>query len=102
MTSAPASSQPAERVADIVLAVPGVAGLSGGTFGDLATYLPGKRLMGVRQRQGRTEIGIVLEWGADAGQTLQQVRAAVEAAVDGPVDILVADVAEPGAQEPLP
>ena len=35
-----------ETVAAAVLAVPGVAGLHGGAFGDVATYLPGARIAG--------------------------------------------------------
>lgn len=95
MSSEPAGGQPAERVAEIVLAVPGVAGLSSGAFGDLATYLPGQRLAGVRQRQGRIEIGIVLQWGASAAPVVRTVRQAVLDEIGGPVDITISDVAAP-------
>lgn len=91
----PAPLDPVERVADIALAIPGVAGLSSGPFGDLKTYLPGRRLDGIRQRQGHTEIGIVLEWGASATSTARLLRARVEGAVGGVVDITVADVTLP-------
>ena len=38
----------AEAVAAAVLAHPGVARLSGGPFGTIASYLPGRRVIGVR------------------------------------------------------
>ncbi|MFD4183444.1 hypothetical protein ACFWPB_20405, partial [Rhodococcus sp. NPDC058514] len=40
-------TEPADLIADAVLAVPGVAGLHGGMFGEVATYLPGRRVLGV-------------------------------------------------------
>ncbi|NED70757.1 hypothetical protein G3I15_58540, partial [Streptomyces sp. SID10244] len=41
------ASTGAREVADAVTAVPGVTGLYGGVFGEIATYLPGGRVSGV-------------------------------------------------------
>lgn len=91
------ASQPAieQIIADAVLAVPGVGGLSGGAFDSLATYLPTGRLLGVRRFRGRTEIAIVLQWGASADITAARVRARVRVLVEDPVDIEIADITVP-------
>jgi hypothetical protein len=88
---------PADEVARIVASVPGVAGLSAGAFGDVKTYLPGRRVVGVRQGRGLTEVSIVLAWGASAPNTVRLIRSRVSAAVGGQVDVMVADVAGPDA-----
>ena len=44
----PAPREPAERLAAAVLAVPGVAALHPGMFGEVGTYLPGRRVAGIR------------------------------------------------------
>lgn len=88
-------TEPIERVADLVAGIPGVAGLSAGEFAAIATYLPSGRLHGVRQLQGRTEVGVVLEWGASAVSVIRLIRARVEAVTGGPVDVTLVDVALP-------
>lgn len=47
-----------ERVAVVTLSVAGVTGLSAGTFGEVATYLPGKRIPGIRIRDGRVDVHV--------------------------------------------
>lgn len=80
-----------------VLAVPGVADMHAGSFGEVATYLPGRRVVGVRMRTDVTEVDVVVDWGADvlATATADAVRAAVQA-VNGPtVTVVIQDVAAP-------
>lgn len=75
-----------------VLAVPGVARLTSGPFGDLQTYLPGRSVAGVRERSGRLEIAIVLRWGASAQVVAGLIRARLAALTDAEVDVMVADI----------
>jgi uncharacterized membrane protein YjjP (DUF1212 family) len=87
----------AEPVAAAVLACPAVARLSGGPFGTVGTYLPGRRVTGVQI----TTTGITVRLVARpvALRTLEsQVRAAVTAVVPGlPIHIGLDDLdVEPG------
>lgn len=86
----------AERVADRVLAAPGVSELHGGMFGEVATYLPGRRLMGVRVDSEHVDVHVVMEWGHDVRELATGVRSAVaEVAPDHQVSVTVEDVAAP-------
>ncbi len=77
-------------MAAAVLTVPGVIGLHGGMFGETATYLPGRRVPGVRLTEDVTDIHLSVVYPVFA--TAQQVRTAVAALVTGPVNITVEDV----------
>ncbi len=87
-------------VAEAVAACPDVAGLSGGVFGEAATYLPGDRVVGVREDTDGIEIRIVARWGRPLPQIAEQVRKAVRAYAGGaPVTVAIDDIeipAEPG------
>jgi len=91
----PPGVEPADQVAAAVLAVRGVTGLHGGMFGETATYLPGRRVLGVRLTENVTDIHLSLAYGAPVFATAQQVRTAVAALVPGPVNVTVEDVAPP-------
>ena len=86
----------ADLVADAVVAVPGVHGLHAGVLGEVATYLPGRRVNGVRLLEPGCEIHVVLDLGAPIGATSDLVRQAVRPLVGGPVDVTVEDVVAPG------
>jgi len=88
----PTGVELADRVAAAVLTVRGVTGLHGGMFGETATYLPGRRVPGVRLTEDVTDIHLSLAYGAPVFATAQQVRAAVAALVPGPVNVTVEDV----------
>lgn len=92
----------ADLVRDAVLAVPGVARLHGGAFGEAATYLPGRTVEGVRVRPGSTEVHIVLSWGSPVRGTADAVRAAATAVTGTVIDVTIQDVAAPDAPIPLP
>lgn len=94
MSDAP-DAEPADKVRSAVLAVPGVAGLHAGAFGEAATYLPGRRVEGIRLRDASCEVHLVLQWGAPVRQTAEAVRAAASAVSGTPVDVYVQDVAAP-------
>lgn len=87
----------AEAVASAVLAVPGVNALHAGVVGEVATYLPGRRVNGVRLRDDECEVHVVLDWGSPVLRTADDVRVAVEHLVDGPVHVTVEDIASPDA-----
>jgi uncharacterized alkaline shock family protein YloU len=92
----------ADLVAAAVTAVPGVAALHGGMFGEVATYLPGHRVPGIRvNTDGVTEIHVTLLYGASVRDTAAMVRDAAAAVVGGVVDVTVEDmVAAPPAAAP--
>lgn len=85
----------ADLVRTAALAVPGVLGLHGGALGEVAVYLPGRRVSGIRLREDRTEVHVVLALGAPVRGTAQAVQTAVAAVRPGPVDVTVEDVAAP-------
>ncbi|MGE4116236.1 MAG: hypothetical protein AB7G36_18870 [Candidatus Nanopelagicales bacterium] len=94
-----APRETAEAVAAAVLAHPEVDRLDGGPFGAIASYLPGRRLLGVRLGgPGEpTEVAVVVRFGTPlpvlAGSVAERVRAVL-----GPVavDVTFADVVLPG------
>ncbi len=88
----PTGAELADQVAAAVLAVRGVTGLHGGVFGETATYLPGRRVPGVRLTENVADIHLSLAYGAPVFATAQQVRTAVAALVPGPVNVTVEDV----------
>ena len=94
---APASPELADLVAEAARAVTGVADLHTGTFGEVATYLPGRRVNGVRIRPDVTEVHVVLLWGTPVLAAADAVRAAVSPLVHTPVDVSVEDVIDPRA-----
>jgi hypothetical protein len=86
----------ADAVAAAVLAHPGVVRLSGGAFGTVASYLPGRRVVGVRLPLRDTDpvqIAVVARMGVALPRLAEDLGAAVVAVV-GPVavDVTVADV----------
>lgn len=92
----------ADRIAVAVDAVPGVAGRDGGTAGEVATYLPGRRVTGVRiGRYDRIEVHIVVAYGAEVFAVAEAVRTVVAGLIGAePVDVVVADIAAPGGDDP--
>ena len=93
--TAPGRGALSQRVADAVLSHPDVVRLSGGTFGSITTYLPGRRLVGVALGEGDepTRIGVVLRLGARVHATADALRLLVAAETGARrVDVVVADV----------
>lgn len=92
----------AETVAAAALSCAGVHSLTRGTdVVEIATYLPGRRVQGVRVAPGRAEVHIVTDYGANMVEIADRVRAAVQAAVTGgagappQVDVYVDDIEGP-------
>jgi uncharacterized alkaline shock family protein YloU len=86
----------AEAVAAAAAACPGVVRLASGSPVEVATYLPGQRVHGVRIRDGVVEVHIVATLGQNLPELAETVRAAVErAAPDHTVDVYVDDLDVP-------
>ncbi|MCJ0903943.1 Asp23/Gls24 family envelope stress response protein [Rhodococcus sp. ARC_M6] len=86
----------AQTVADTALSVPGVAELHGGQFGEVGTYLPGKRITGVVLDETSCAVHISVKYPANVLTVAEQVRQAVGQVVDVPITITVGDVVVDG------
>ncbi|MEU4396783.1 hypothetical protein [Kribbella sp. NPDC023855] len=84
-----------ELVAAAVLAVPGVAALHGGAFGEVATYLPGAKIAGVRITDDRIQVHLAVAAGYPVHDLADAVRAAVRPLAGQPVDVTIEDVVLP-------
>lgn len=104
----------ADAISQRVLDHPAVAHLHGGPFGTVASYLPGRRVVGVRvdAEDGSVELSVVLWVGAPLLPVVAELRRAVTE-VAGPVrvDVTVADLHSiedepaadpPGGGDPVP
>lgn len=90
----------AESVATTVRALPGVADLYAGGIAPLATYLPGRRVLGVRLDESSVQVSVVVAAGTSAVSAAGQVRAALaDAAAGRRIDVHVGDVRLPGEEE---
>ena len=86
------------RIAEALLAHPAVAALSGGPYGTIASYMPGRRLTGVALGgpDEPARIAVVLHFGAPVEATAAELRRIV-AAESGArrVDVTVTDLEMP-------
>ncbi len=100
-TSGGSTAQPelVDQIASVVLAIPGVHDLHAGGAGQVATYLPGRRVNGIRAIDGGFIVHVVLAWGFSVFATAEAVRAAVQVIAPGRVDVTVEDVAVPAASQ---
>ena len=86
-----------EAVAAAARGCPLIADLSGGRFGEIATYLPGRRILGVREVEGTVEVHVVARWGTPLPEVADVVRAAVTPHAGGlPVAVFIEDIEVPG------
>jgi hypothetical protein len=82
-----------DAIAAAMMACPAVAGLHEGGTRAIATYLPGRRVVGVRVEDQRVLVSVVLAAGASVHLLEGQVRSRLAAHVGGrQVDVHVADV----------
>jgi hypothetical protein len=92
----------AERIAGAVLAHPAVARLHAGPFGAIASYLPGRRVDGVKIAHDGSAIDVAvvvdlaaLEHYRPIPLVAQQLRTAVRELVgDARVDVLIVDLVQ--------
>ena len=90
-----------DAAAATVAACPGVSGLDGGPYHEVATYLPGRTVSGVAGDGGRVRVQIRAAWETRIPQLAIRIRTAL-APLTGtrPVDVLVADIGDPAGQPP--
>jgi len=82
----------ADDIAALVLAVPDVVRLHAGRFGEVATYLPGRRVTGVKLGDDLIEVHVVVAGQVPVRRTAQLIQAAVATMVATPVHVYVEDV----------
>lgn len=75
--------------------------LCSGAWGGVVSYLPGRQVAGVRVTRDYVVISVRARWGIPVSDLAGQIRAAVTSLVAlRRVDVVVADLAEPGARAP--
>ena len=85
-----------EEVARAAVSCADVARLSEGAVGEVASYLPGRRVPGVRVVDGAVEVHIVARWGRPLPDVGEAVAAAVAPVSAGlPVRVFVDDLDVP-------
>ena len=91
-----------DAVAAAVRECAGVSGLDGGQFGEVASYLPGRKVEGIMVGGGRVTVQIRSQWAVPA-PALADLVTAVLAPLTGcrPVDVVIADIDDP-PRVPLP
>jgi hypothetical protein len=92
-----------DAVAAAVQGCAGVAGLDGGRYGEVATYLPGRTVPGVVIHGGRLLVQVRSRWGVAAPQ-LAALITSVLVPLTGrrPVDVVIADIDDPPVMPPRP
>lgn len=86
-----------DLLAAAVLACPAVVSLHSGAPRYVATFLPGRRVGGVRVDDTVVEVAVVAAAGIPVPSVASQVRSAVAPLAAGrAVDVHIADVAPPG------
>lgn len=91
----------AEAIAEAVRALPSVAALGGGTVAEAATFLPGRRVAGVRIGETSVEVHVTARYGVPLHDLAESVRAAAALHAGGlPVDVSIDDLEVPGTDQP--
>jgi uncharacterized alkaline shock family protein YloU len=91
-----------DAVSTAALSCPQVARLSGGFAGEVATYLPGRSVSGVRLTDDEVEVHIVARWGLNLPEVADAVREAVRPVAGGlRVSVYVEDIEVPDEPDAL-
>ncbi|MEO6500656.1 MAG: hypothetical protein ABIQ09_01950 [Jatrophihabitantaceae bacterium] len=86
-----------DAVAAAVRGCPAVDDLDSGRLGGAVTYLPGRRVPGIRISDGRIEVHVRGVWGQPVSLIAQQIRGVLAPLSLGQIiDVRLTDVAEPG------
>ena len=83
----------ADEIAALVLDVADVVRLHAGRFGEVATYLPGRRVTGVKLGDDLIEVHVVITGRVPVQQTAQAIHEAVATLIATPVHVFIEDLA---------
>ena len=87
----------ADRIRTAVLACPDVADLSAGPFGEVASYLPGRTISGVRIDDDHVEVHIVARFGQPLRTVADRIGDSLQGLLKGrPLSVAVDDILLPG------
>lgn len=101
MTSSPPPEPDPDLIAAAVTGCSTVAGLSGGVAGAAATYLPGRRVVGVRIDDATVTVHVVGRYGPSMTEISNEVTRAVTPLAGGrQVGVVIEDLALPGEGDP--
>ncbi len=85
-----------DLLAAVIRGVVGVVALGGGGPLQPATYLPGRRVRGLRLSTDRIEVAVTVAFGIPAAVVAERIRAALAVSAQGrPVDVHIADLQVP-------
>ena len=85
-----------DAVAAAMQACPGVSELDAGRLGEVASYLPGRRVQGVAVRTASVTVQVRTRWGVPAPDLLSQITAALTPLIGGRrVEVVIADIDDP-------
>ncbi|GAA1907873.1 hypothetical protein [Lapillicoccus jejuensis] len=88
----------AERLRDLALGVPGVVSLYPGTFGEIATYLPSRRVAGIRVLPDAVHIHVCAVKGVRTGQVADSIADRLEPEAQRRVIVWFEEDAFPGPE----
>jgi hypothetical protein len=86
----------AEAVAAAVQGCAGVSALDSGRFGEVVSYLPGRRVPGVVVRDRSVLVGVRSRWGVRAVDLFAQIASAVAPLIGRRwVEVTIGDIDDP-------
>lgn len=89
----PAAYPDADAIAATVLGCRDVVRLSGGDFGEIATYLPGRRVVGVSLRPEGLSVHVVVRYGPPLPEIAARIHRMLGLLVGGiPVEVVIDDL----------
>ena len=90
-------------VAAAVQGCAGVSGLDSGRFGEVESYLPGRRVPGVAVRDRSVLVGVRSRWGVRAADLFAQIASAVAPLIGRRwVEVAIGDIDDPPAPGRVP
>ena len=90
-----------DAVGSAVRGCAGVSGLEGGRFGEVVSYLPGRKVQGIVVSGGRVRVQIRSQWAVPAPELAALIKAVlVPLTGHRPVDVLIADIDDPASTPP--
>jgi hypothetical protein len=90
-------------VAAAVQGCAGVSALDSGRFGEVASYLPGRRVPGVVVRDWSVLVGVRSRWGVRAADLFAQIASAVAPLIGRRwVEVAIGDIDDPPAPGRVP